>query len=141
MKLLKPILSFALGLLVLISSTSFTINMHLCMGHVQAVSLIEPATPCAMELMAMDMAKEKRSCSSVTKKGCCEEKSILFDGTEYQYKASEHFTLSAIDFVTLSNPVELIIDHSSSAITSHFVLYKPPLIDRDVTVMVQSFLI
>ena len=141
MKLLKPILSLILGLLVLISSTSFTVNMHLCMGHVQAVSLIEPATPCIMELMAMDLAKESKSCSSASKKGCCEEKSIVFDGTEYQYKASEQLTLLPVDFVTVSNPVVCTLDHSFVAFNPPFELYKPPLIERDVPVLVQSFLI
>ncbi len=141
MKILKTILSFVLGLLVLVSSTSFTINMHLCRGHVQHISIVEKAAPCAMELMARDMAKENKTCSTVGKKGCCEEKSVVFDGTEYQYKASKHFALSPVDFVTLSNAVVFILDYSHSTYTSQFVSYKPPLLHRDVKVMVQSFLI
>jgi hypothetical protein len=94
-----------------------------------------------MELMAMDMAKENKGCSTAGKKGCCEEKSIVFDGNEYQYKISEQLVLPTLEFVTISNPVIFDLDHFRSESPSEFLTYKPPLIDRDVTVLVQSFLI
>jgi hypothetical protein len=138
MKALRSILSFSLALLVLISSSSFTVNMHLCGGRVQSVSVIEKATPCAMEQLAKTLP-----CHKVMnkKKNCCSEDHITFEGKHF--KSQE---LTSLHLLQSFWVVELPLISSlnvpiASATESHLSQYSPPLIDRDITVQVQSFLI
>ncbi len=137
MKALRSILSVSLALLVLISSSSFTVNMHLCGGHVQSVSVIEKATPCAMELAKTPSCHK----AMAKKKSCCTEDHITFEGKNF--KSHE---LTSLHLLQSFWVVELPLISSlnvpvASATEFHLSQYSPPLIDRDITVQVQSFLI
>lgn len=139
MKLLRSIVSFMLALLVLVSSSSFMVNMHFCGGHVQNVSLIEDATPCPMEV-------QRPACHNkvaVKKSGCCEDKHVAFEGKDFNAQVLDFSFLTgqSINWVaTLPMIMEVIQINESLAFSSHSP-YKPPIVERDIPVLVQSFLI
>lgn len=139
MKLLKSIVSSLLALLVLVSSSSFMVNMHFCGGHVQSVSLIEKATPCPMEVQLPPCHKKM----AVKKSGCCEDKQVAFEGKDFntQIQYFSMLTWQSINWVaTLPVIMEVIQVNESLAFTNH-TPYKPPIVERDIPVLVQSFLI
>lgn len=134
-KTLRTILTLSIALLVLISSSSFTINMHFCMGKVHSLAVIEKAAPCPMELKVP-------SCHKVKKASCCDDEQLTFEGKDF--KAQESFSLEVASHNWVADlPVIFEInryDASTNAlITSH--LYKPPLLHQDIPVLIQSFLI
>ncbi|MEO7991614.1 MAG: hypothetical protein ABI663_18825 [Chryseolinea sp.] len=137
MKVIHSILSVLLALLVLVSSTSFSVNMHICGGHVSSVALVQKAAPCAMERMLAchgDVHQEKKS------NGCCEDKSVTFEGKDFSSKV-EHLSLelqSASWIAELPYVVSIVPSTSSQAPPS-FTLYKPPLLSKDISVLVHSF--
>lgn len=137
MKVIRSILTTLLALLVLVSSTSFSVNMHVCGGHVASVALVQKAAPCPMELMPPchnSMHQEKKS------NGCCEDKSVDFEGKDFSSKV-EHISLELQNtswIAELHYVISIVIPSSVKAHQS-FTLYKPPLLSQDISVLVHSF--
>jgi len=139
MKLLRTIISLSLALMVLISSSSFVVNMHFCGGHVQSVSLIEDAAPCPMEVQIPPCHKEM----VLKKSGCCEDTRVAFEGKDFSAKIQDFSLLAwqSINWMaTLPMIMEVIQVHEALSYYNH-TPYKPPMVERDIPVLVQSFLI
>lgn len=112
--------------------------MHLCGGHVQSISVIEKATPCAMEQIAKTPPCHK---SMAKKKSCCTEDHITFEGKHFKSQDVTSLQLLQSSWVVELPLISSLIVHVASITESHLAQYSPPLIDRDITVQVQSFLI
>jgi hypothetical protein len=133
MKSIRRILSILLAGIVLISSIGVTVNQHICMGQVRSSALFVKAKSCGM----MEMT------SLMKGKGCCDEKTILVKS-----KATNARTVSTISVAPSFHVIAIILpflynilEFNSPNASSHFAFYKPPLIDHDITVLVQVFLI
>ena len=138
MKFIRPIASVFLASLVLIASMGVTVNLHLCAGKVQSVALFTKAQPCK------DRQKTCHGTEHHSKrKGCCEEKSIVLKGKETtaEVKAATQINPSFNLIAVILPVLYSIIEVDSSIATPRYAHYKPPLIERDITVLVQSFLI
>jgi hypothetical protein len=139
---MTPIRSIAtvfLASLVLIASIGVTVNLHLCGGNVQSIAMFVKAQPCKME-----MPKPCHGRKTQTKRsGCCEEESILLKGKETtaELKTVTELTPS-FNLISVILPVLYsIIEVDSYSASPRYAQYKPPLVERDITVFVQSFLI
>ena len=139
MKFLKSIVSSMLALLVLVSSSSFMVNMHFCGGHVQSVSLIEEAAPCPMEVQLPPCHKKM----ATKKSGCCEDKHVAFEGKDFNAQVQDFsmFSLQAINWVATLPMIMEVIQFNEALTFSNHTPYKPPIVERDIPVLVQSFLI
>jgi hypothetical protein len=133
-KALKSIFSALLALIVLVSTTSFTIDKHLCMGRVQSVAILHNAAPCPMEMMAESGMNAME--------GCCQDTQTIIEGNDLQVKTIKPVTLEyqSLWVATLAYVIETFDWQSAITYSSH-PLYKPPLLDQDVPVLIQSFLI
>ena len=138
MVIIRPIASTLLAILVLIGSFGVTINLHLCAGKVQSIALFEKAQPCK------DVRKPCHGTEHHAKKnGCCEEQSIVIEGkdTTAVVKTAAQVTPS-FNLIAVILPVLYSIIHVDPvAAAPRYAHYKPPLIERDINVLVQSFLI
>jgi hypothetical protein len=134
LKALKTIFSVFLALLVLLSSISFTIDKHICMGRVQSVAILHDAAPCAMEMMA--------EAGMNTMDGCCQDTQTKIEGNDLQVKTIKPVAIEYQSHwvATLEHVIETF-DLESASTYSSSPLYKPPLLDQDVPVLIQSFLI
>ncbi|MBS1545631.1 MAG: hypothetical protein JST14_18480 [Bacteroidetes bacterium] len=140
MRLFRPILSLSMAFLVLVSSTGMTISMHICGGEVQSLALFSKAEPC--------MKMEQKPCHSLSiqqlMKGCCEEKSVVVKGKETNAEVK-----TVTEVVTQSQPLGAVLSvlqelpsrSTNPTYSFHSDGYSPPLIEQDITVLVQSFLI
>lgn len=133
---LRKIVSVSLALLVLIASASFTINMHLCGGSVQSVSLIEKAKPCPMEVNVPACHKEMAKRNS-----CCDDEQLTYEGQDF--KSHELTNVAAIQqaWVAELPLIALIVPESTTVKAQHVIFYKPPLLQHNIPVLIQSFLI
>ncbi|MEZ4973890.1 MAG: hypothetical protein R2820_11310 [Cyclobacteriaceae bacterium] len=135
-KALKSIFSAFLALLVLVSATSFTIDRHVCMGRTQSIAILHEATPCAMELFATSGENLSKM------EGCCRDEQSKIEGNEYQVKNLKPLTTEyqSLWVAELPRVITVITFEKSS---QHLALrkHKPPLPERDIPVLVQSFLI
>lgn len=141
LKAFQTILSSLLVTLVLISSISHSVSFHLCGGEIENVALFGHAQACSVH---------DRGCNKDTKanhdllhnKGCCEDKTVVIDADKFLSKITEKivdssyqkFPLAQIGITQIGNSLDGLVN-------AHFVKYKPPLIGRDITILVQTFLI
>ena len=138
MNFIRPIVSFLLAGIVLLASVGVTLNLHLCGGKVQSIALFVKAQPCK-EVQKPCHGTEHHA----KKNGCCEEKSIVMKGkeTNAEVKAATQIN-PAFSLISVILPVLYsVINTDASVSTPQYAQYKPPLIERDITVFVQSFLI
>jgi hypothetical protein len=138
MKFIKSIVSSMLAMLVLVSSSSFMVNMHFCGGHVQSVSLIEEAAQCPMEVLPPCHKK-----MAVKKSGCCQDKHVTFEGKDFNTQVQDFsmLTWQAINWVATLPMIMEVIQVNEALAYSNQTPYKPPIVERDIPVLVQSFLI
>ncbi|MGK7391507.1 MAG: HYC_CC_PP family protein [Candidatus Cyclobacteriaceae bacterium M2_1C_046] len=144
MQRFRKISTIMLSALVLLNSMSFTFSMHFCMGQLESIALFSGAEPCEMATQKSPCANDKHDpdCEpqQVTKKGCCEDQTLVIEGHEdltlLTKVAVPDFQMIAVIYAVVSFLFsDIAVDHYT------FNDYSPPLIERDIPVLVQSFLI
>ena len=120
--------------LLLLASAGITLHKHYCMGRLKNVAVFEKAESC----MAMMGMEKDEDCPM----DCCKDTSeeIKIDDLK---KVSEQINLVP-DLKVLAVVTYFLIDFDLVSRANHYTSYlnyKPPLIDQDIPVLVQSFLI
>ena len=72
---LQNIATFLMAMVVLLSTMSFTIDMHYCGSELVDIALIKPAKDCGME-----MQKNTSSSEDIMKSHCCTDEHIVIEG-------------------------------------------------------------
>ena len=140
LQFLNKILALILAFIVIFSSLSFTVEKHVCMDEVTDVSFFTEADSCGMQ---DDECKpeETGETSSFDEKNCCTNIHELIQGNQQEQQAIDGFEISQVPFIiayayTYLNLFEDNIDNSP------FTDYSsPPLNDKDIQVLYQTFLI
>lgn len=135
MKASRSISAVILGLLVLVSSTSIMVGMHLCMGEIRNVALFAKAGGCE---------KEQRlpPCHRHTNAQCCEDETVIHE-TDDMKASVAHYHVTVPAPVNIEQPLILISEVIPSTPVARFRCYHydPPLRSCDLTVEHQVFLI
>lgn len=130
-----------MALIVLLSTMSFSVDMHYCGDHLVDFSMFDKVDTC---IMKAEKSKSPSSCDIVemeTETGCCSDIEVTIEGQE-DLKISfdnltfeqQHFVYSfAYSFISLFEAAEENI--------SPFRDYVPPPLLRDVQILDQTFLI
>jgi hypothetical protein len=134
MKFLRTITSLSLALLVLMSSTSFVVGMHICMGEVKDVAVFSKAEGCEME-------KRLPPCHKHAKAPCCEDETVVHQGLEL--KSLDPIAFGVPLAVEFEAPLTLYseIIPSSSTSREYYLNYDPPLLLSDRVIQHQVFII
>lgn len=137
----RKISALFLSLLVLFGSTSFTINMHMCMEQIESIAFFQNAPDCDMIAKSPGCPMENHNQESdPTNKGCCEDQTHLIEGQD-ELKEVGAVSLPSLQFIAILNAC-IFYSLSPSLLESYsFKEYSPPKIERDIPVLVQSFLI
>jgi hypothetical protein len=135
MGILKTIFVYALAFLVLLSSSNFTVGIHLCAGKIQDLALFSAAEKCAME-------QKLPPCHKHLPAPCCDDETIVHEGDGFEASFADTCTAAA-PALDLDAPVvviaEIIPDAPFSKIS--YGCYDPPLRSYDLTVTHRTFLI
>jgi hypothetical protein len=135
MKQHRSILSATFAFLVLFSSSSFMVGVHLCSGQIQNIALFTKADGCEME-------KRMPPCHKHETKPCCEDETIVHEGQDFKVSVTD-ITIAAIPAMDMQLPPVLISEVIPSAPISRITHYNydPPFRPADLTVSFQVFLI
>ena len=135
MKRFRPILSATFAIMVLFSSSSFMVGIHLCKGHIQNVALFSKADACELE-------KQMPPCHRHESKPCCEDESIIHQGEDFQASMTDISVspMPALDIELAPIVISEVIP-STPVSRTHFHNYDPPLRATDLIVSFQAFLI
>lgn len=135
MKAVKTIATAALAALILVSSTSFMVGKHLCMGELRSVAFFSKADGCEKE-------RELPPCHRDKTAPCCDDETVVYNGDD--------FTLATVD-VKVSPSVPSVIGDTHVLISEvipsapipsfRYLDYDPPLRSFDLTVENSVFLI
>ena len=144
-KFIAPVLA----LMVLVSSMSYTIDFHFCQGQLKSFSLFGKAKNC--HEMASKMAschhhkKQVDEMSMTCSEGdnnCCNNKTVNFESDfDQQIVNLDYLSLESLSFVVAFEhySCDYLFEDIKDAIP--FAHYKPPLIQKDIPVVFESFLL
>ncbi|WP_233267629.1 HYC_CC_PP family protein [Algibacter sp. L1A34] len=130
------IMSFVMAIVVLCSTTSFTLNMHYCGDSLVETAMFHKAEGCGME-----MQKPATKDCKITEKNCCSDKELVVDGQdELQLQVDaisfeQQFFIASFVY-TYINLFEGL-DHTNSS----YEAYQPPLIDKQLFKLDETYLI
>jgi hypothetical protein len=118
---------------------SFTINTHLCGGRVESVAVFVDASACSMNENPGCASDNHNPGGNLKKSDCCSDFSQLVEA-QTDMKSTMSVDISASSYATqvVFTTLFLAVERSSHCSSNEYV---PPLIDRDIQVLVQSFLI
>lgn len=135
------------AILILVSSITFTLDLHFCQGQLKSYSLFGKAKNCH-EVAAKKKAcphhakmESETSCSK-EKKNCCSNETILLDAQIDQlfvqlYKVELSFDLFAEMESSVLNQKILLVPKKDLL----YEKYKPPIITKNIPVLFESYLL
>lgn len=137
----RPI-AICMALLVLVSTTGFTVSAHFCGGEFQQIAFFGQAESCEAHVKQLPPCHHQDTGAEAEKKSCCEDQTIVKDGQE---SLKETVVLKELKpdltYIAVVASFLLAIISTSTPYSFKFHHYSPPLIERNIPVFVQSFLL
>ena len=139
-QVLQKILALILAFIVLFTSFSFTVEKHVCMGEVTDVSYFTDADSCGMEMKDEECTMDKNNEEHMQQEKCCVNVQELIPGNQNEQQAINSFEIDQLQFILAYTYTYLNLFKSQER-PAAFVYYSPPLVDKDIQILYQSFLI
>ncbi len=140
-------IAFPLVFLMFFTSTGFSVDIHYCQGKLKSISLLGEAQSCFEKAQKSPCKKHATTCHAhidkESHKGCCDNETFFIQ-LDADYPLGQINTLtweqvtSAFSF--LWSFIFSFHDRDYHTIIPH-QNYKPPLLDLDIPVLFQSFLL
>lgn len=125
-----------MAFVVLLSTLSFTLNMHYCGETLVETAVFHKAKGCGMEFQNSSI----EGCA-ITKTNCCNDKQLLIDGQdELQLKIDKVSFEQQIFLATLVFSYINLFEGSENRVTT-YQDYKPPLVIRQLYKIDETYLI
>ena len=135
---LHKILAFILALVVLFSTFSFTVEKHVCMGEVTDISYFTEVDTCGMIEDNCMLNDEKHT--SFEKENCCDNIVDLIPGNQNEQQALQNLKINQVQFVLIFNYAYVgLFKEKEQPIAFNF--YPPPIVDKNIQALYQTFLI
>lgn len=143
------IISIVLALLLFVSSTGFSMDVHFCKGEIESVSFFGKATPCEM-MKEKEPVQELHACCkalqgqnsyslSIQQKSCCHNESlIVLTNTDLELANSLVHKINSAQFVPVALTTPLFIFLAENDVEDNFN-YPPPQYSKDLTIFYQVF--
>ena len=136
---LNKLIAIIIALVVLFTSFSFTVEKHVCMGEVTNTSYFSDADYCEMAVDECDT--NDLDGSNIQNEGCCSNVQDLIPGNQNVQQALDKLEVNDIQFILAFTYTYQNLFNEKENI-SPFVNYSPPiLVDKDICVLYQTFLI
>lgn len=127
-----------MAFVVLMTTMSFTVNMHYCGKMLVDYSVFNAAKTCGMEKMQPAFNCEL---ASIVKKSCCSNKQLILEGQDDLKNSFDALSFEQQLFVAVFSHSYINLFEEKAATAILFVDYPPPFLKRDVQVLHQTFLI
>lgn len=134
-KIISNIGIFLLTALVLFSSVSFTVEKHLCGGHVFSESFFGKAEKCGMD---EGFCMIESNNPSFSKKSCCEDQIQLINGSIFEKTPVLKLNNHQQNFI-VSNLIDAVLFSQKENRTIQFKNYFPPPNTHNFNILYQVF--
>ncbi|WP_412759677.1 HYC_CC_PP family protein [Maribacter sp.] len=135
-QLLHKLFSVFMAVLLLLSTISWTVEKHLCMGRVMDVALFDQAEDCGMKL-GISLLEDVPS----IKKHCCNDEVFTVQGQDDFAQDFSKFDFSQQVFLISFTTSYLNLFQESTDKEVVFDSYPPPILAEDLNILHQVFLI
>ncbi|CAA0152347.1 conserved hypothetical protein [Tenacibaculum maritimum] len=129
-------MSLAMALVVLFSTMSFTVNMHYCGDTLVETAIFQKAKGCGME-----MDKPSTEGCSITKKNCCNDEQLAFEGQDELQLQVDKITFEQHLFIASFVYTYINLFEGLDNNVSTYEEYKPPLVVRQLYKIDETYLI
>lgn len=128
--------SCLMAIIILLSTTSWKVEKHYCMGHLVDVAFFVDAQDCGM-----DMSSNSKEIAKVQKKSCCEDELIAFEGQNNVKPSFNDFDLEHQRFLVsyIQSFIGLFVSYTEK--NQPYAKYIPPKIIEDIQLLDNVFLI
>ena len=123
---------------VLITTMSFTVDMHYCGDTLVDYSFVQQVKTCGMEKAQVASTCEN---STLSKKPCCTDKQVVKKGNDNLKISFDQLTPEQQVFVVSFTYSYLSLFEGTESKEAPFIAHAPPFVKRDVQVLYQTFLI
>ncbi len=125
-----------MAIVVLLSTVSFSLDMHYCGDTLVDVALNTNATTCGMDSMQSLSSK-----SSITKKGCCTDHKVVVNGQDELNTSPNQLSVDHQLFLTSFVYVYHSLFETLPKQITPFQEYHPPILVSDIQLDCEIFLI
>jgi len=126
-----------MAFVVLFSTMSFTIDMHYCGDKLVNTAVFKKAKSCGMEMQKTTPSSD----CFISKKNCCSEEQLVFDGQDELKLSFEKLTLEQQVFVASYVYSYITLFEGLDENNTSFSENPPPLIVRQIFKLDESYLI
>lgn len=127
-----------MALMILVSTTSFTVYQHYCGDEITDVAVFKHAEGCGMETAVVEIPE--KTCHT-PKKSCCNDRVVLVEGQGRINPASQVLSVEHQVFLAaVIYSFDYLFFEPSENVQEAFHYYPPP-IAQDITILHQVFLI
>ena len=133
------ILSLVMAMLLFVSSSGFSIDLHYCQGQLKSFSLLGEAKSCHQQLEKDHCKKQRKACHTAPsnqkelgncKKDCCSNKTIEVEPNEEAKKLqSLELSQEQVKFLAAFVPVFLLEKIDLEQLIIPYLNYIPPLLN------------
>ena len=135
-QMLYKVFSVVMVFLILVSTMSFTINMHYCGDTLVETALFHKTKGCGME-----MEKPLTDGCYISKKSCCDDKQVVIDGQDELQLNVDKISFEQQVFVASLIYTYINLFEGLDKNVSSFEEYKPPLVIRRIYKIDETYLI
>ncbi|WP_298759290.1 hypothetical protein [uncultured Psychroserpens sp.] len=129
-------MSFIMAFVVLFSTMSFTMNMHYCGDTLVETAIFQKAKGCGME-----MDKPSTEGCSITKKNCCDDEQLAFEGQDELQLHVDKISFEQQVFIASFVYTYINLFDGLDNKVSSYEEYKPPLVVRQIFKIDETYLI
>lgn len=140
-EVINKLMAIFLTLIVLFTTTSYSVEKHICGGEVFSVSLFGTAENCGMESDYFEYIESNETCNfnALPNESCCQDESLLIAGSTVQQDSGISFktdkTYFLASYILSTNQlIEINADTSEQ-----YKKYNHPLIVKDISVLYEVF--
>lgn len=125
-----------MGFVVLLSTMSFTIDMHYCGDTLVDTAILQKVTTCGME-----MDNPLTEGCSIAKSDCCNDEQIVIDGQDELKISFDTLSFEQQVFVATFIQSYIQLFEGEAQNLAPFRAYNPPFLIRDIQKLHETYLI
>lgn len=131
---LKRISVIVMSFMVLFSTLSFTVEKHICAGEVRDISFTGNLERCVMPSSSDDI-----NSFNFDKEPCCKDIKHSVDGTNSELKVTPVVKIEVIQLAMAFVYSYHNIFQEEYDAKIHFNEYSPPVLEKDIQVLFETF--
>ncbi|MDT0538229.1 HYC_CC_PP family protein [Croceitalea sp. P059] len=135
LKVFRKFSSVIMALMLLLSTVSWTVDKHLCMGRVMDIALFTKANDCGMEA-AMTLLENEGY-----ENHCCDDETFVMEGLDDLKLNFNDFDFDQQIFLVVFTTSFFYIENNLEREKLSYEYYPPPILVKDIQLLDEVFLI